>query len=220
MPDRCTIDGTCYALGAPHPDDPCLRCDPDRTNRGWVPAEGSKCPEGVCQGGRCVATLLIEKLGEGQGSVLGRGFTCRKDCLQSFAPGERVSLEAVAEPGSVFRGWSGVCVGIAPCTVDANGEMRAIAIFDRGDAASSAKTATLRVTREGLGTVLEAGGRIDCGNRCSSDFIDGTAVDLEARAAPGYRFDGWAGACAGGTPTCSVLVSGLVEVMAHFSSVQ
>jgi hypothetical protein len=126
----------------------------------------------------------------------------------------------VAEPGSIFRGWSGICVGTAPCSFDADGEMRAIAIFDRGDAGSSGRTATLRIVREGIGTVSEAGGRIDCGNRCSSDFIDGTAVDLEARAAPGYRFDGWAGGCTGGIPTCSVLVSGLVEVVAHFTSVQ
>ena len=220
MPDRCTIDGTCYALGAPHPADPCLRCDPDLSGKGWAPAEGAKCPGGVCQAGRCVASLLIEKLGEGAGRVIGPGFTCRTDCLQTLAPGERVDLVVVTEPGSVFRGWSGVCVGIAPCTFDANGEMRAIAIFDRGDAVGAGGMATLKVVREGGGTVSEAGGRIHCGSRCSSDLIDGTAVDLTADADSGERFAGWAGACVGTDRVCSVLVSGFTEVVARFEPVQ
>jgi hypothetical protein len=190
------------------------------SGKGWAPAEGAKCPGGVCQGGRCVATLLIEKLGTGDGRVIGPGFTCRADCLQSLAPGQRVDLVVVTEPGSVFRGWSGACVGIAPCTLDADGEMRAIAIFDRGDAIGARGMATLKVVHEGAGTVSESGGRISCGSRCTSDLIDGTAVDLAADADPGHRFTGWAGACVGADRVCSVLVTGFTEVVARFEPVQ
>ncbi len=220
MPDRCTIDGTCFAIGAPHPDDPCLQCDPDRSGESWVPAEGGRCPGGVCRGGRCLATLMIEKRGAGAGRVLGPDFICRGDCLQAFTPGVRVPLTVVTEPGSVFRGWSGACVGTAPCTLDAHGEMRAVATFDLGSAVGAEAMATLRVVRHGSGTVTEAGGRIDCGNRCTTEFIDGTAVDLAAVPAPGYRFGGWAGECLGRESTCSVLVSGRIEVVARFDAVQ
>ncbi len=220
MPDRCTIAGTCYAIGAAHPYDPCLQCDPDRSGKAWAPSEGAKCPGGVCQGGRCVATLLIEKLGEGEGRIIGPGFTCRSDCLQTLAPGQRVELTVVTDAGSVFRGWSGACVGIAPCVLDANAELRAVAIFDRSDAVDLGAMATLRVRLEGSGSVREAGGRIGCGDRCTTDLIDGTAVDLSAMPEPGHRFAGWAGGCVGREPTCSVLVTGFTEVVARFEPVQ
>lgn len=220
MPDRCTIEGTCYAIGAAHPDDPCLQCDPDRSGKAWAPAEGAKCPGGVCQGGRCVATLMIEKLGEGEGRIIGPGFTCRSDCLQTLTPGQRVELTVVTDPGSVFRGWSGACVGIAPCVLGASAELRAVAIFDRGEAVERSAMATLRVRIEGHGSVSESGGRIGCGDRCATDLIDGTAADLRAMPAPGYRFAGWAGGCVGSEPTCSVLVTGFTEVVARFVPVQ
>jgi hypothetical protein len=220
MPDRCTIDGTCYAIGAPHPDDPCLQCDPERSGKAWVSAEGAKCPGGVCQGGRCVATLFIEKLGSGEGRVLGPDFICRSDCLQTLTPGVRVPLTVVADAGSVFRGWSGACIGVVPCTLEAYGEMHAVAVFDRGDEVAPAAMATLRVSRQGAGTVTEAGGRIVCGDRCTASVIDGTAVDLTAAPAPGYRFVGWGGGCAGGESPCSLLVTNLTEVIARFEPVQ
>jgi hypothetical protein len=56
---------------------------------------------------------------------------------------------------------------------------------------------TLTVTKDGTGsgTVASSGGAIDCGSVCSRDFIEGTAVGLQATPDPGSAFVGWSSSC-------------------------
>ena len=54
----------------------------------------------------------------------------------------------------------------------------------------------------GDGTVTSLPSGINCGTTCSGEFEAGTAVSLNAAAAPGSVFAGWSGGCSGSGP-CS-----------------
>jgi hypothetical protein len=73
----------------------------------------------------------------------------------------------------------------------------------------------LVVTKTGGGTVTGTGAKISCGNACSAFAPKGTAVTLTANPG-GNVFTGWTGACSGTQPTCTVTVSGPVQVGAAF----
>ncbi|MCG8460871.1 MAG: hypothetical protein MI919_31695, partial [Holophagales bacterium] len=62
----------------------------------------------------------------------------------------------------------------------------------------------LEITKEGSGTGTVRGEKIDCGSQCSAKYHCGTTVNLEATPDPGSRFDGWAGDCAGDSPSTSI----------------
>lgn len=52
-------------------------------------------------------TLVVSRVGTGTGKVSGPGVDCGFDCQESYPAGTIVGLSAVADPGSVFSGWSG-----------------------------------------------------------------------------------------------------------------
>lgn len=77
--------------------------------------------------------LTVETDGDGFGSVTSRpsGINCGGDCSQYFAEGDRVTLTAVADPGSVFAGWTGGgCSGTGDCTVNIDASETVTATFD------------------------------------------------------------------------------------------
>jgi uncharacterized repeat protein (TIGR02543 family) len=78
-------------------------------------------------------------------------------------------------------------------------------------------TFALTVTKSGQGSVRSAPAGINCGRDCSESYSAGTTVVLTARAAPGYRFTGWSGACSG-TGTCTVTMNQAKTATAAFSS--
>ncbi len=75
---------------------------------------------------------------------------------------------------------------------------------------------SVAVTKIGSGNVDSADKVIACGSKCTSPYVGGTQVTLTAKAASGYVFTGWSGACSG-VGTCTVTVSGTVSVSATFS---
>ncbi|TNF79755.1 MAG: hypothetical protein EP299_02945 [Acidobacteria bacterium] len=56
-------------------------------------------------------------------------------------------------------------------------------------------TLTVNKTGNGSGTVTSSPSGINCGNTCSSEYTDGTSVELTATAASGSSFAGWGGDC-------------------------
>jgi hypothetical protein len=56
-------------------------------------------------------------------------------------------------------------------------------------------TLTVTKTGNGSGTVTSSPAGINCGNTCSSKFLDGTEVVLTANPATGSSFSGWSGDC-------------------------
>ncbi|MCM2356858.1 MAG: choice-of-anchor D domain-containing protein [Geobacteraceae bacterium] len=76
----------------------------------------------------------------------------------------------------------------------------------------------LTVTKSGTGsgTVTSLPPGIDCGGVCSSTFLTGTAVTLQATAAPDSSFGGWKSVCSGTGP-CGITMSGNTTIEAIFS---
>jgi hypothetical protein len=131
LPGHCRIAGACARKGDLHPTDSCLRCDPEVAIGDWSPATGAACPGGTCSDGACLATLVIEVEGAGTGRVLGPGFACTGACIQHLAPERAIDLTVVPDNGSVFRGWKGACLGLAPCQLTPYGHVSVSARFDR-----------------------------------------------------------------------------------------
>jgi hypothetical protein len=72
------------------------------------------------------------------------------------------------------------------------------------------------VVKSGSGSVSGTGAKINCGSSCSAFAPKGTTVTLTAGPASGNVFTGWTGACSGTQLTCTVTVSGPVQVGAGF----
>lgn len=77
--------------------------------------------------------LEVAMAGAGSGSVGSSpaGISCGAVCDASFAHGTAVALTATAAPGSMFKGWSGVCSGAATsCVVAMTANQAATARFE------------------------------------------------------------------------------------------
>jgi hypothetical protein len=155
-----------------------------------------------------VYTLTVTKTGSGSGKVTAEAINCGGTCDADYDDGTVVPLTATAAPGSRFTGWSGACTGTASCTVTLTQAHNVTANFTA--------VYTLTVTKAGSGTVTAQ--PINCGGTCSSDYDDGTVVNLTATAAPGSRFTGWSGACTGAA-SCTVTLTQARNVTANFTAV-
>lgn len=96
----------------------------------------------LLQGGAHPAeySLGVTFPGTGRGSVSSSpaGINCNTDCSQTFTAGSLITLTPVADPFSVFSGWSGSCSGTGDCVVTANADKSVIATFAM-DAAHKAR---------------------------------------------------------------------------------
>ncbi|HET8861791.1 MAG TPA: hypothetical protein VFM94_00900, partial [Solirubrobacterales bacterium] len=73
-----------------------------------------------------VHTLSVGKAGSGGGSVSCNGGAC----VSSYVEGTVVTLEASADAGSGFAGWSGACSGSGDCVLTIDGDSSATATFN------------------------------------------------------------------------------------------
>lgn len=137
------------------------------------------------------------------------GVYCSRTCVSSWGAGSEVELVATASPGSRFVGWSGACSGRSPCFVTVDRATNVTAAF-------SVATRTLSVAVRGKGNVSSTPEGLACSAACGHAFPRGATVRLRAKAARGYRFAGWSGACRG-TAACAVTLSGNKRVTATFA---
>ena len=63
--------------------------------------------------------LTVGLVGSGTGVVTSSpaGISCGGTCVSGFPPNTIVKLSAAPAAGSGFRGWSGACAGISPCSI-------------------------------------------------------------------------------------------------------
>ena len=162
--------------------------------------------------------LAVTLTGTGGGAVVSSpaGIDCGRTCTANFAANTGVTLTASLMAGSVFRGWSGECSGTsATCSVTMNSAKNVTAQFDVAPVSNN--TLTVSNVGSGTGTITSNPTGINCGATCSAGFVAGSAVTLTAAANASSTFNGWSGACAGSTPTCTLTMDASKTVAANFA---
>ena len=153
--------------------------------------------------------LAVSLAGRGHGSVASDlpGIECGAACSIAWEQGARVVLRATAAPGSRFLRFGGDCTG-TDCSPTMDGPRSVSATF-------APATVRLTVSVSGRGTVGSSPAGISCPRRCSTSFPSGGTVRLSARAARGWRFARWSGACRG-RDACTVFEDDDRRVTASF----
>jgi hypothetical protein len=135
------------------------------------------------------------------------GIACPAACSIAWDDGSAVTLAERPGPGQRFTGWSGDCTGTGVCRVTMSAA--------RNVAARFVLEVALAVRVTGAGVVTSAPAGISCPRTCTGKYAEGATVRLIAKAKPGSRFAGWAGACSG-KGACTVRLAGSRTVRAIF----
>lgn len=197
--------------------------DPGSVFRGWS-ADGCfddepECVLTILDATSVVATFVaqheleVNATGSGSGSVVSSpaGIDCGFECVAPFDEGTDVTLVAVADEGSAFRGWTGACSGLDDCTVSMDEEQSVTATFVALHDLVIGKDGT------GNGTITSTPRGIRCGRDCFETFDEGTSVALRAQPNRWSRFVRWRGACAGSGTTCVVTIDRSRSAVAVFN---
>ncbi len=135
--------------------------------------------------------LIVNNSGEGSGSVTSQppGIACGNDCVETYAYGTAVTLQAAVLVDSDFNGWTGACAGAEfTCQVTMDAAKVVTARF-----AKTSYPLTVSKTGDGDGRILSTPAGVDCGDDCGESIVHGTVVTLTA--APRGRWDfrrlGW-----------------------------
>ena len=183
-----------------------------KTTHTWVwPVRGSGHAAGPVE-------LLLSKTGDGQGHISpDRGLIAwtGDNGAAGYELGTLVTLTAWPEPGSTFAGWSGVCIGLAPCRVTMDKSRAVAAIFTLGS-----HTVDVLKTGDGTGQITaDPGSLVWTGELGTASYTHGTIVTLTPLADPGSAFVGWSSACVG-DGACQMTVDGDKWVIAEFQRAQ
>jgi hypothetical protein len=161
-------------------------------------------------------TLDVTVDGSGTGTVTSTpaGIDCPGACSADFPEDETVTLDAQAEPGDNFTGWSGACTGTGPCQVTMDQAGAVTATFT----GPTSFELDVVVAGSGTGSVTSTPAGIDCPGTCAADFPVDQVVELEAVPDPGNEFTGWGVACAGNPNPCTVTLDQDRQVSAVFDN--
>jgi len=163
-------------------------------------------------------TLTITRSGTGSGDITSSpvGIACGSSCSVTMLENTEVTLVATPATNAVFTGWSGSgCAGTGVCSVTLSGGPMIV------DAGFEMVPTSLTVVKAGNGSGVVSSDPvgIDCGADCTELYDPGAVVTLRATPAVGSTFTGWsAGACAGTTGSCTMVVSGATTATATFTS--
>jgi uncharacterized repeat protein (TIGR02543 family) len=165
-----------------------------------------------------VSSVTVTRSGAGSGSVTGGKINCGGTCTTPLALGTVVTLAAKAASSSTFTAWTGDCVGTQPtCTFTITAENNVTANFDLGAPAGGgggggggggAASFKISISKNGNGTVTT--------DPATPSFASGSVVTLTATPGAGQPWIGWAGACAGTSPTCTLTMDANKSVTANF----
>ena len=160
--------------------------------------------------------VTVSKDGDGGGRVTSpSGIDCGGACRTSVERGTQVRLDAIADEGSTFEGWTGAgCGQASPCQFTAQDAVAVTALFTAEPIPAGEFPLTVR--RSGDGTVTSEPPGIDCGDDCDDSFDADSVVELSQVAGEGWDFAGWAGAGCSGTDTCRVPMTKARAVKAGF----
>jgi hypothetical protein len=157
------------------------------------------------------AHLSVGIAGKGHVSSDIPGFDCAAACETDWDRGVTVPLTAQAARGARFVRWTGACSGGATCEVTLDSAKSVGAFF-------APETYPLDLVVSGRGTVTSAAAGVRCARaRCTNAVTSYERLTLSAKAAPGWRFTGWGGACRGSRPTCSLPMTQATSARAAFA---
>jgi len=127
---------------------------------------------------------------------------CGSTCTAQVEVGGTIVLRAIPDGGRELRGWEAGCTGRSlRCELVVDSATSVTANF--GPTQTPTQPKQLSVTRSEGGTVVsDPAGLIDCGTTCFAGWTGGGQVTLRARAASGFRFQGWSGNCSGSDDAC------------------
>jgi len=137
--------------------------------------------------------LEVEVTGDGSVTSSPVGIDCPGDCTESYLTGTVVTLDAVADSGSQFDGWSGACSGTGACQVTMD-QMQSVS----AEFTEPGFILQVNIGGNGSGVVTSAPVGINCPNDCSEAFDEGQSVSLLPSPDAGFFFQNWAGDCIGG----------------------
>ena len=119
----------------------------------------------------------------------GGSLSCAPSCSATLENGVAVKLDAKPARGMRLVRWDGDCSGSATsCSVTMSAARNVTAVFGQGGY-------PIRVAVAGNGRVTSSPAGLSCPSRCQASFFG--PVTLRAKAAAGFRFTGWLGACGG-----------------------
>ncbi len=155
-------------------------------------------------------TVTVSLTGDGSGVVNSNpsGIACEPLCMADFLENETVTLTAVADPLSLFTGWSGVCSGTGTCVLSITSDQSVTANFE-------SLVDVLDVIVDGPGSVLSVPSGIDCPSDCDESYTNNEFVQLFATPGVDAIFFGWGGDCSG-TGTCEFTMNQDRTVTAEF----
>jgi len=165
-------------------------------------------------------TLTVAKTGDGTGSVSSTpgGINCGNDCYENYQENTGVTLNAIASRTSVFKGWSGSCTRMNPCTVVMNQAHKVSADF------AARYLLTVQGGSNGRGVVASNFGDINCSidglaetGACSRTYESNTSITLVADPTGGSVFTGWSGGGCGTANQCTVNMDQAQTITALFS---
>jgi hypothetical protein len=131
------------------------------------------------------------------------GLDCAAGCTTQWDPGAVVLLDAEPAATDRFVRWTGTCSGRGTCLLTL--------------AQAASVTAAFGPLRIPVRVSTAGEGRVACTPACSKSFAAGSALQLKAIAAKGWRFSGWSGACKGTRPVCSPATDYAVTAKARFT---
>jgi len=134
------------------------------------------------------------------------GAVTRTPNQTSYTAGQTVTLQATANSGYTFAGWSGALTGSTnPATVVMDSNKSITANFT----ANTATGYTLSVSGTN-GTVTRTPNK--------TSYASGETVSLQATANSGYTFSGWSGALSGTANPASLVMNANKSVTANFTA--
>jgi hypothetical protein len=156
------------------------------------------------------AQLTLRVSGPGFLTTGAVGQECVTSCISEWNAGTSLELVAEPRPGAGFATWTGVCAGKTDpfCLIQLGATTEVGAVF------RPLRQLALRLTGRGTVTAPD----LRCSRPCSAQRVEGSRVTLRARAARGWRFVRWSGACRGTRPICTLQVgSGGARASAVFA---
>jgi hypothetical protein len=182
LPETCFVNGVCATSDSPHPNEPCLVCDPSTPDR-WTPLENAT----VCDDGNaCTSTDLCT-----EGVCAGTAISCNDDnaCTRDFCEpatgcqtavltsftcddGVRCTIDDRCTEAAACAGIPNACDDGDPCTIDACNEVDGCThTVEDGLACAGPNACRLGICQDGACTV---GDSVNCddGNSCTIDTCD------------------------------------------------